>query len=162
MGRDIHIKIAKFNHESRYFEEIKLMKYNKEGELVPVDIYDFRNQEMFDAMTNYGYGEDGYGIFPCSILEFASLDPKFKEEMEKEKETFGCYGFSEISIEGFSAYLKDHMKVKDYDVEWESEKDVKYKDNPLNDLFERICYYIEFSGGWGSYKDYKVIYYFDC
>lgn len=161
MGVDIHVKIVHFNHETRYFEELKLFKLNEKKELVPVDVYSYRNSEMFNVMQGH---EDYNDIpFPASPLEFGSLEPELQEEILKEKDNL-CYGFSEISISEFGRYLENNMKVEDYDADWgENGENVKYKDNPLNSLYEAVINFISFADDYvWSYKDYKVIYYFDC
>ena len=163
MGTDIHMKVVKFNHEDRYFHELKLFRVD-DGEYRPVYIYNGRNSEMFDAMQNKNNYQ--YGMFPCrGCLKVSSLDPELQKFFEEEMKIVGCYGFNEISLNEFGNYVLTHEKIEDYDVDWEgNETEVVYKDNPLKDLYSAVIHYIDFAEKYGIYKDYddyKVIFWFD-
>lgn len=163
MGEDIHIKVVKFNHEDRYFHELKLFRMDKEGNYVPACIYNGRNYEMFSAMKNGE--ENNYGIFPYRTLRYSSLVPELQEELLKFKNEIGNYDFSEILLSEFANYIKDHKEILDYDADWgEDDKNIKYKENPLCALYRIIYDYIDFSEQYGidwDFTDYKVIYWFD-
>lgn len=163
MGADIHVKIVAFNHQTRYFEEVPLFRWDsKKGEYKDVDLFPGRNSEIFGALTNEEY--HNYGHFPCRSVRFDSLEPEFREKIEKEFQTLGFYDFCEVSLESFCGYLREHPKVKDYDEIWEADNPV-YKDNPLKDLYADCITYLQFATDWyidvGDLSDYKVIYYFD-
>lgn len=163
MGEDIHIKVVKFNHEDRYFHELKLFRIDGEGNYVPAWIYSGRHYEMFSAMQN---GEQhNYGFFPYRDLRCSSLDPELQKELSEIMNDAGNYSFSEILLSEFANYIKDHEKIWDYDEDWgEDGNDVKYKENPLCSLYKAIYNYIDFSEEYGidwDFTDYKVIYWFD-
>lgn len=170
MGVDIHMHLVKFNHESRYFEEIKLYRFNKKtGEYEELDLYPGRNSEMFGAMMN----EEtiSYGIFPEKSVHTSSLEPEFAEHIEglmnpPEGEFLGYYGFHEVNLLEWKVYVENHQKVLDYDVSWGEEDYPSYKTNPLKELYDTCVSFIEFADddfSWGisSLADYKLIYYFD-
>lgn len=166
MGVDIHIHLVKFNHETRYFEEIKLFRLDKKiNKYCEVDLFPGRNSEMFDAMSERG--DSSYGVFPYCLLRINSLAPELQKIIKEKKETIGYYGFYEINLASFDSYVKENPKVKDFDADWEEDsKNIPRKDNPLKSLYEDCITYLCFAEGWGWLDDdlseYKMIYYFDC
>ena len=171
MGVDIHMHLVKFNHESRYFEELKLYRFNtKSGKYEELDLYPGRNSEMFGAMVN----EEtiSYGIFPEKNLHTGSLEPELAEYIEglmnpPKGEFLGYYDFREVNLLEWKVYIENHPKVFDYDVSWEDSEDcASYKSNPLKELYDTCVNFItfaddDFSWGMSSLADYKLIYYFD-
>ena len=157
MGADIHVHLVKFNHESRYFEELKLYRYDEkhdEFKVVRLDIG--RDYEMFDEMKD--------GDFPRVSLILSSLEPSLEDFINERIGSFGFYGFYEISLADFNLYLNEHPKVKDYDAVWEDDIPV-YKENPLKNVYEECISYISFVDNFyfdfTSLADYRMIFYFD-
>lgn len=164
MGADIHIKVVKFNHETRYYDELQLFTRNNKGEYFPVDIFPGRNSEMFGAMQNQEV--DNYGRFPATPLKLDSLSPSLREEMKAEMDYSDTYSFNEIGVEAFRNYVKEHKKIYNYDLVWdELGYDAKATEikNPLKDMYKDIQAYIFFATGWweNNYSDYKMIFWFD-
>ena len=171
MGVDISIRVYHYNEEENKWHRLQLFRQNeKTGEVEEVYIYNGRNTEMFNALQNQSY-DDNYGEFPCHSVRWNSLDENEREELKKYQDTFGYYGFSEVSLYAMKAYLNEHPQVKDYDEDWETDKEgnliPQYCDNPIASLYKEIIYFIDFAsyfGLWnmGEYENYKVIYFFDC
>ena len=181
MGMDIHVRLAVYNADTNYYNELVLYKpgedyyYDENGEKVVtnphytrVTIYDGRDYEMFDGMKD-GDSSDGYGIFPWVAVQLNSLDPLFRKEIKKEMDIEGCFDFYEINLADMENYLFKHPTVVDYDAEgWETWKagDPKpQKTNPINHLYDCICQYAYFCNNWKweivPMSQYKVIFYFD-
>ena len=184
MGRDIHVRIAKYDDNTNKYTEVCLYRlrnkyekinYDNEGNKIEItdpyiraSCYSGRNSEMFEGMKD-GDEADGYGDFPWYPVRLNSLEESFKEDIEKKMNTSGYYDFYEISLPEMALYLEKHPKVTDYDVsdrEWDNYWDKKgpkpEKTNPIKYLFENICSYIDLAEYFYSMGDYKVIFYFDC
>ena len=158
MGVDIHIHLVKFCHEDRYFHELKLYRVDqKTGGFKEVDLYPYRNSEMFDDMQ----GEE----FPSTAINLSSLAPDIREDIECAKNSVGCYDFYCINLASFALYIEKNPIVKDYDADWgEDGEDVKYKPNPLKDLYLEICTFLSFADfdyDWTPLSDYSMLFYFD-
>lgn len=170
MGKDIHTKIYKYNINDNKWHELILFRQNNEEEMIPVDIYPYRNYYLFDILSNDH--DDEYGDFPNHIsIHINSYADAEKEQIEKIMDTSGCYNFNEVSVLAMKYYLKNAPKVKDYDVEWGEDENgtpiPAYCDNPVKDYFDAIMKFIEFaSPRWilsdGDLEEYRVFYYFDC
>jgi len=182
MGIDIHVRVAKYNKETNLYDELVLYKpgveyhYDDEGNKIidnpnfqKVYIYNgVRNYEMFDGMKD-GDKNDGYGNFPWTSVRFNSLEPSFREEIEKYSHYEGCYDFYETNLADMKNYLNDHPFVTDYDADWMEYEQGKApkpeKKNPIQYLYEEICNYISFANeDWGWIEllsAYKVIFFFD-
>ena len=185
MGRDIHVRIAKYNEETNKYDEICLYRtrnkyekydYDENGKTIEpktpyvrVSVFSGRNSEMFDGMMD-GNESDGYGTFPWRPIRMNSLEDSFKEKIQHYMDTQGYYDFHEISLTEIALYLKEHPKVSDYDADdkewddyWNGKGEKPVKDNLIKYLYDDICNYIYFAD-FLSYdlSDYKVIFYFDC
>lgn len=185
MGRDIHIRITKYNDETNKYEELCLYRprnkyenfyYDDEGNkneipdpYIRASCYSGRNSEMFNGMKE-GDDIDGYGDFPWYPVRLNSLEDSLKADIEKRMNTSGYYDFYEISLPEIAYYLEKHPKVADYDVEdkdwdkyWDGKGPKPEKTNPIQYLYDNIFYYIEFADFCVyNLNDYKVIFYFDC
>lgn len=174
MGKDIHIKITKYNKKTNLYEPIKLYRKVKPDETSyetdengfrEVDIDVGRDYEAWEGMED-GNDEDGYGFFPWDSINYLSLDPAFAEDLKKEVTNF-CFDFYEINLSEFKLYLNEHPTVVDYDANWENlnYNDPKpQKENPIKYIFEAIQSYIsvaDWSYMWIPDSHYKIIFYFD-
>ena len=158
MGKDIHLHVVKFYHEDRYFHELKLFRVDKKtGEFKDVDIYSYRDYEMFDEMEDME--------FPSTSIKLSSLAPELREEIEKRMNFIGYHTFSCINLASFALYNEKHPTVKDYEADWgEDGKDVKYKPNPLKSLYDDILTFLSFADwdyDWTPLSDYCLLFYFD-
>lgn len=169
MGVDITVHILKYNEEDNFFHKLKL--YTKEkGEYKSVLVYEGRNYDLFSALKNEKDDVEGYGHFPNSPIRMNSIEPKLREEIEKDKEY--CFGFCETSLADMRYYVSQHPKVVDYDAEWDDDtfgkpfEEKPLMTNPIKYFYDDICNYIHFAD-WefdfiDKLSDYKIIYYFDC
>lgn len=175
MGKDIHIKIAKYNKETNLYEQIKLYRKVKPNETsydsdengfreVWIDVG--RDYEAWEGMKD-GDESDGFGLFPWNSISLTSLEPCLAEEIKENMKIDGYFDFYEINLAEFKLYLNEHPTVVDYDAEW---KDLPYnspkpqKENPIKTLFEAVVAYIsvaDWSYSWTPTSYYKVIFYFD-
>lgn len=184
MGKDIHIRIAKYNDKTNKYEELCLYRprhsyeqfyYDDEGNKTEVpdpyiraSCYSGRNYEMFDGMKD-GNENDGYGDFPWYPVRLNSLEDSFKADIEEKMNKGYYYDFYEISLPEIAYYLEKHPKVADYDAEdkdwdkyWDGKGPKPEKTNPIQHLYDNIFYYIEFADFCVyNLNDYKVIFYFD-
>ncbi len=181
MGVDIHIKLIRYDEETNFYKELALYHpgieyhYDEEGnkiidnpDFTKVRIYDRRNPEMFDGMTN-GDEVDGYGIFPHTSIKLNSLEPKLKEEIEKDIKSIGYYDFFEANLSDIRYYLINHPTVVDYDdnekwATWKEGQPKPQKTNPIKYLYNDICNYAKFADeNWdfNPMSVYKIIFYFD-
>lgn len=174
MGRDIHIRVTKYDENDNLYHEIALFrtptqyekKYNKSDELIKASPYSGRHSEMFDGMI-HGDEIDGYGIFPWCGVKWNSYEENFRNEIKEKTDITGYYDFHEISLAEMKAYVLEHPFVVDYDAdeeEWDP-KNKPLKPNPIGELFKNIMQYVNFCEDlWitGSLTDYKVVFYFDC
>lgn len=156
MGKDIHVRIIKKDRETGKWNQIKL--YHKENKKFKmVDIYPFRNYELFDIL-NETEDEKYYANNICT----SDLPIALKQEIEKLKKTVGYYGFKEVNLADLKLYLYHNPKVKDYD----TEDPKSFKDNPVKNFIERIEQYLDFSDPYwdidNSFSDIRIIYWFDC
>lgn len=177
MGKDIHIRVAKYDTNTNLYKEIELFRKATNDEIdYQEDINGFkkvyidvgRHSEMFEGMKD-GDENDGYGHFPWTSINYASLEPSFAESIKEKVGIDGYYDFYEINLSDFKLYLKNHPTVTDYDTDWG--EDWKYgdptpkKENPLKYMLEQIESYIsvaDWEYGWNPSSHYKVIFYFDC
>ena len=124
-----------------------------------VDIYPFRNSELFDILNE---NEDDDYI--ASSLSLTNLPKDLKEEIEKYQNTIGCFNFKEVNLADLKLYLYKTPKIRDWDYEDNHPK--AWKDNPVKYFIERIEQYIDFADSWwdwGSpYSSVKILYWFDC
>ena len=167
MGKDIHVRILKYNKEENLYYEQKLFIYNKnKKDYEYISPYWNRNYEMFNGMKD-GDEIDGYGEFPWSSLALNSYESEFKEEMMKKMKEIGYFDFFEISLAELKLYTLEHPVVTDYDtVNSEDFNTNKLtKTNPIIYLFETICNYLNFADwtfDFSSLSEYKVVFYFDA
>ena len=168
MGIDIHVKICKYDEESNFYKEICLYRFSQIlNKNIKIDPYNFRNYEMFEGMQD-GDENDGYGTFPWRPILLNSLEPNLREEMQKEMDTAGVYGFYEISFPAIENYLLKYPYVVDYDSpEWElydkGEMPKPVKENPIK-RFYKICQsYADFATeNYITFEsDFKLLIWFD-
>lgn len=165
MGVDINTIVAVYNEDTNLYNELTLKRVDINGKLRDVDIYSYRNTEMFRAMQNEE--EDNYGHFPARDIRMNSLDEPLRKKIERFKDMDGCYGFREISLASMKNYVEKYPEVKDYDGTWETLEDVPMKTNPIKYLFDTIQVFIDFADFYGimaeeDYNNFKLIYFFDC
>ena len=134
MGVDIHVKVLKYNEKDNLYHELKLY-IKEEDEYNKVYIYNGRNREMFDGLTDRSYDE-GYGYFPATNgVRLNSLEPTIRKEIEEAQEY--CYGFRETTLADMKNYLNEHPEVLDYDAHWDEDTYAKsfeekpHKTNPI-------------------------------
>ena len=182
MGKDMSIRITKYEENTNKYHEICLYrlrenfeKYDYKEDGTRIEITDpyiratidpGRNYDMFDGMK-MGSEADGYGHFPWRPLHLNSLEDNLKEEL---KSLEYCFDFYEIYLSELDSYVKLHPYVTDYE-KWEEydEDEEKYKPrpqiiNPIKSLYEEIYAYVSFAD-WlfdGELGEYKIIFYFDC
>ena len=162
MGIDIHTIVAIYNEDTNLYNELTLKRVDTDtGELKDVYIYPYRNSEMFRAMQNEE--EDKYGHFPARGIRMNSLSEPLRKKIEEFKDTDGCYGFYEISLDSMKNYVEKYPTVKDYD----TDKPILMKTNPIKHLFDTIQVFIDFADFYGimaeeDYSNFKLIYFFDC
>lgn len=166
MGRDIYVRILKYNESTNFYEEIALYKKSYTNkEYYKVEPYEYRNYEMFDGMKA-GNDEDGYGQFPWSFVKLNSYCDDFRNEINEMMKTSGYYDFHEISLSALESYVVKHPFVTDYDVNDEEfdYKNPPKKENPIKFLFEKIVSYISFIDYLEIevFDNYKIVFYFDC
>ena len=177
---DIHVRIAKYNKETNFYDELVLYKpgeeyhYDEEGNKIidnpdfkKVHIYTGRDSEMFDGMK-HGDEVDGYGEFPWVPVRLNSLEPSLRADIEdkisKEGHYTGYFDFYELSLADMKLYLHDHPTVADYYVTVEEDEPTPQKDNPIQALYEDIYNYASIADDmimWENLSSYKVIFYFD-
>ena len=174
MGRDIHIRITKYNERDNLYHEIALYReprcYDDDEDIVnqyvKVCPYSGRDYEMFEGMAA-GDEIDGYGIFPWSSIKFNSYEEAFRNEIFNKTQILGYYDFHEISLAEMKVYVLENPFVVDYDAD-ESEFDDggrPMKINPISDLYDDIFTYIKFCEDddfMESLGYYKIVFYFDC
>lgn len=185
MGKDIHVKVAKYNTSTNLYEELQLFRKRKPDEKeykfvdgIAVDLpwTEFkeihidlgRDYEMMNGMRD-GDEKDGYGYFPWTSINFASLESSFAEKIKKEMNTDGTYDFHEISLADAHNYLYSHPVVTDYEADewngWNPGDPVPKKENPIKEAIEEIEKFISIadsdSYNYNPYSYYKVIFYFD-
>lgn len=159
MGRDIHVRIVKKDRETNAWKQIKLY-YKGDHKFKVVDIYPFRNYELFDILSERG--DDEY--FTSSPVTTNDLPIILKNEIEATKKSFGFYGFREVNLADLKLYLCKVPKIRDYDHEEEDPK--AWEDNPVKYFIERIEQYISFADPYYDFycidSDVRIIYWFDC
>lgn len=168
MGVDIHVKICKYDEESNFYKEICLYRFSQRlNKYIKIDPYDVRDYEMFEGMQN-GDETDGYGTFPWRPILLNSLDPNLREEMQKEMDEAGVYGFHEISFPEIENYLFKHPYVTDYDSnEWDLYDEGKMpkpiKENPIKYFYKNCKYYADFATNdyFTFENDFKLLIWFD-
>lgn len=161
MGVDINTIVAVYNEDTNLYNELTLKRVDINGKLRDVDIYSYRNTEMFRAMQNEE--EDNYGHFPARRIRMNSLSEPLRKKIEESKDMNGCYGFYEISLASMKNYVEKYPTVKDCD---ETCKPILMKTNPIKYLFDTIQVFINFADFYGimteeDYDNYKLIYFFD-
>lgn len=150
MGKDIHVAIAIRNTEKGYYDKVEIFS-KKEDKYVFIKPYDIRNHELFKLLE-----ED----VPFNGLHTTFLEPSFAEEIEKEENIVGCFGFREINLADLKNYLMLNPTVPDYDND--ETEELTYKTNPIKFFIEQIEYYIEFAGyEFYSLSDVYILYWFD-
>lgn len=160
MGKDIHVRIIKKNRQDGTWKQIKLF-YKDKDNIKPVDIYPYRNYELFDILS----GNEDDEFFPYCAIVKNDLPYALIKEINKYQSTFGYYyyKFSEINLADLKLYLQKVPKIKDYDYEDTDPK--AWKDNPVKDFIERIESYLNFADPYWNfdpYSDIKIVYWFDC
>lgn len=182
MGMDIHVRVAKYNVETNLYEELQLFRKRKPnekeydyktGEPLPwndfkeIHIWLGRDYEMFDGMRD-GTKEDGYGYFPWTSINFASLESSFAEKIKKKMSCEGMFDFKEITLADMYNYLYNHPTVVDYNIEreedWKPGNPEPQKENPIKYVMEEIKSFISIADedfDWMPWSYYKIIFYFD-
>lgn len=153
MGKDIHVRIVKFNRDENVWESVRLYRKEK-NELKVVHADNGRNYELFDILE--GNDEDSYDPFAIAVN---NLPEDLKKEIEEDSQY--CYNFKEANLADLKIYLHQHPKIRDYDYDEDSPK--AYKDNPVKWFIKRIEYYIDFACPWDYYpdSDIRILYWFD-
>lgn len=156
MSKDIHVRIIKRNRQDGAWKQIKLF-YKDKDNIKPVDIYPYRNYELFDILS--GNEDDS---FPYSTIVKNDLPYTLIKEIDKYRSALGYYNFSEINLADLKLYLQNSPKIRDYDYEDTDPK--AWKNNPIKNFIERIEYYLDFADPYWSldpYSDIKIIYWFN-
>ena len=183
MGKDIHVKVAKYNKSTNLYEELQLFRKRKPneyeynpltGEKLPwtefKEIYiDLgRDYEMMEGMKS-GNEIDGYGYFPWTSINFPSLESSFAEKIKKDMNLDGTFDFYETSLADIHNYLYHHPTVVDYEAdEWDKLNPgdpCPRKANPIINATKEIVKFISIADddyNFSPYSYYKIIFYFDC
>lgn len=158
MGRDVHIRIIKRDRDTDKWKQIKLY-YKEKGKIKLVDVYPFRNYELFDIIN--GSEDKKYNAYPISLI---NLPDNLQKEIERCQNIPGYYNFREISLADLKLYLYRSPKVRDWDYEDDDPK--AWKDNPVKYFTERIEQYIDFADPYWDFEtslsNIKILYWFDC
>lgn len=158
MGKDIHVRIVKRDHDTDKWKQIKLY-YKEKRKIKLVNAYPFRNYELFDIIN--GSKDEKYNVYPISLI---NLPDNLQKEIEKCQNTLGYYDFREISLADLKLYLYKSPKIRDWDYEDGDPK--AWKDNPVKYFIERIEQYIDFADPYWNFEtplsDIKILYWFDC
>ena len=134
MGVDIHVRVIKRDPTTNLWEEIKLYKLTSENKYEYVDLYPYRNSELFDILQHTD--------FPGLVCHPEYLPEPLKQEIEdiqNDKEFSGYYGFSDANLADIKLYLMKHPKVRDYDYESKDAEDFEvngWKNNPVKFFVE--------------------------
>lgn len=158
MGVDISVYIAKRNRKTNTWEHIKLYKKNgKKFKLV--DIYPFRNYELFDILS--GKDDDKFPDYPIVTKDLPTF---LRQEVKRCKNALGYYNFKEVNLADLKLYLKEVPKVRDYD--FDDDDPNAWTDNPVKNFIERIEQYLDFADPYWDFgnnpaSDVKILYWFD-
>lgn len=159
MGRDIHVRIVKKDRETGKWNQIKIYRKEKKRKFKIVDVYPFRNYELFEILN-----EKEDENYHADVICMSDLPIALKQEIEKFKNIDGYYDFKEINLADLKLYLHHNPKVRDYDYEAEDPK--AFKDNPVKYFIERIEQYLDFADPYWDVcrppSDVRIIYWFDC
>ena len=154
MGRDIHINIL-IKTRNEGWKDVVLYKPDKKGSFIPIDIYPYRNYELFDILY-----KNTDAFFPATLVKMNELPQQLKTQLEKEQNDYGFYGFFEANLADIKLYYIDNPIVENYD-----KNDGSIKDHPIKDFLDTICNYVNIcADGFMNffYSDIKIIYRFDC
>jgi len=150
MSTDIHTRIAIYNPDKNIWEEIKLYTHSEDFPIAR--FFSGKNYTLFDILDGSGGNLD-----PLPI-RLESLDPSFKEEIKREMEAIGTYGFHEVNLADLKLFLAKNPKVEDPN----SERFLLIE-NPVKrfiDLAETYVYFANYE--WTHPSEIKILYWFDC
>lgn len=154
MGRDIHVNIL-IKTKNEGWKDVVLYKPDKKGSFIPIDIYPYRDYELFDILN-----KTTDVFFPAAPIKKDELPQQLKTQLEEEQDTYGFYGFLEANLADIKLYYIDNPIVEDYD-----KNDDSIKDHPIKDFIDTIYNYVNvWADGFIDffYSDIKIIYRFDC
>ena len=159
MGRDIHVRIVKKDRETGKWHQIKIYRKEKKRKFNVIDVYPFRNYELFEILN-----EKEDEKYHADVICTSDLPIALKQEIEKFKNIEGYYDFKEINLADLKLYLHHSPKVRNYD--YEAEDPNAFKDNPVKYFVERIEQYLDFADPYWDVcrpaSDIRIIYWFDC
>lgn len=154
MGRDIHVNIL-IKTKNEGWKDVVLYKPDKKGSFIPIEIYPYRNYELFDILN-----KTTDVFFPATLIKRDELPQQLKTQLEEEQNDYGFYGFFEANLADIKLYYIDNPIVEDYD-----KNDGSIKDHPIKDFIDTIYNYVNiWADGFMDffYSDIKIIYRFDC
>lgn len=158
MGRDIHVRLIKKDRETGKWNQIKIYRKEKKRKFSVVDIYPFRNYELFGILDEKE--DEKYYVDTICVPD---LPIALKQEIEKFKNIGDCFDFREINLADLKLYLYRSPKIRDWDYEDTDPK--AWKDNPVKYFIERIEQYLAFADPYWDVctpaSDIRIIYWFD-
>lgn len=155
MGKDIHVNIL-IKTKNEGWKDVVLYKPDITGSFTPIDIYPYRNYELFDILN-----KTTDVFFPAGPVKRDELPQQLKTQLEEEQDKYGFYGYFEANLADIKLYYIDNPIVEDYD----NKNDGSIKDHPIKDFIDTICNYADiWADGFMNffYSDIKIIYRFDC
>ena len=154
MGRDIHVNIL-IKTQDEGWKDVVLYKPDITGSFTPIDIYPYRDYELFDILN-----KTTDVFFPAAPVKRDELPEQLKTQLEKEQDDYGFYNYFEANLADMKLYYIDNPIVEDYD-----KNDGSIKDHPIKDFIDTIYNYVNvWADGFINffYSDIKIIYRFDC
>ena len=156
MGKDIHVRLVHKEYETNLWKQV-ILYYKKNEEIKPVDVYPFRNYELFNILSEE---DDFYHTIPIITNDLPS---SLKQEIEEYQKEGGGYKFQEITLADLELYLYRMPKVRDWDYEEDDPK--AFKDNPVKFFIERIIQYLDFAEPYWDlinlHSNVRILYWFD-
>lgn len=151
MGIDIHVRIIYKDYDTNVWKEV-ILYHKKNKKMKPIDIYPFRDYELFDILSGNKYN----GCYKAMPITISNLPYPIKQKIKEYQQDFAFYDFREITLADLQLYLYKVPKIRD-------ENDI-LKDNPVKFFIERITQYLDFAEPcWDTNlpSNIRILYWFD-